>query len=66
MLYSLTTEKLEELHKTILMEQKKNTFYSDVSTDILNISNLSVIIHQYSFPSPGRRSKDCLIFTTVI
>ena len=37
MLYSLTTAKLEELHKTILMEQKKNTFYSDVSTDILKV-----------------------------
>ena len=66
MLYSLTAEKLEQLHKTILMEQKKNTFYSEVSTGILGVyysgvtyncvlfipyHHLSVIIHQYSFPS---------------
>ena len=36
-LLSLTTEKLEQLHKTILMEQKKNTFYSEVSTGILGV-----------------------------
>ena len=66
MLYSLTAEKLEQLHKTILMEQKKNTFYSEVSPGILGLyysdvtyncvlfisyHHLSVVIHQYSFPS---------------
>ena len=77
MLYSLTAEKLEQLHKTILMEQKKNTFYSEVSTGILGVYYSDVCIIHLLLPPfchhppiflsfLGRRSKDYLIFTTAI